>query len=76
MDQNWFSAVLWPIVASIATPLSVWLRITTALSKILAGAATQHIASAEAREAKYAWVGDAEYSYMMATRSWSSSEAA
>jgi glutathione-regulated potassium-efflux system ancillary protein KefC len=76
MDQNWFSAVLWLIVGSIATLLSVWLRSATALSKIVAGAPTQHIDGVEALEAKYAWAGDADYSYPMTTCSRAGTEAA
>jgi hypothetical protein len=37
MQQVWFSAALWLILALIATLLSIWFRISTALSEIVIG---------------------------------------
>jgi glutathione-regulated potassium-efflux system ancillary protein KefC len=37
MQQVWFSAALWLILALIATLLSIWLRVSTALTEIVVG---------------------------------------
>jgi len=61
MEQAWFSAALWLILASIATLLSIWFRISTALSEIAVGTVAQVIIGAligtEVLGAKSAWVG-------------------
>jgi glutathione-regulated potassium-efflux system ancillary protein KefC len=60
MEQVWFSAALWLILALIATLLSIWFRISTALSEIVVGTVAQLIIGAligaEALGAKSAWV--------------------
>ena len=61
MQQVWFSAALWLILALIATLLSIWFRISTALSEIVVGTVAQLIIGAligtEVLGAKSAWVG-------------------
>src|SRR5580704_4548015 len=61
MEQVWFSAALWLILALIATMLSIWFRISTALSEIVVGTVAQLIIGAvigtEVLGAKSAWVG-------------------
>jgi Kef-type K+ transport system membrane component KefB len=61
MEQVWFSAALWLILALIATLLSIWFRISTALSEIVVGTVAQLIIGAligtEVLGAKSAWVG-------------------
>jgi glutathione-regulated potassium-efflux system ancillary protein KefC len=61
MEQVWFSAALWLILALVATLLSIWLRISTALSEIVVGTVAQLIIGAaigtEALGARSAWVG-------------------
>ena len=60
MQQVWFSAALWLILALIATLLSIWFRISTALSEIVVGTVAQLIIGAligtEVLGAKSAWV--------------------
>ena len=60
MEQVWFSAALWLILALIATLLSIWFRISTALSEIVVGTVAQLIIGAligtEVLGAKSAWV--------------------
>lgn len=60
MEQVWFSAALWLILALIATLLSIWFRISTALSEIVVGTVAQLIIGAaigtEALGAKSGWV--------------------
>ena len=60
MQQVWFSAALWLILALIATLLSIWFRISTALSEIVVGTVAQVIIGAlidtEVLGAKSAWV--------------------
>src|SRR5713226_10567831 len=41
MEQVWFSAALWLILALVATLLSIWFRISTALSEIVVGTVAQ-----------------------------------
>ena len=59
MEQVWFSAALWLILALIATLLSIWFRISTALSEIVVGTVAQLIIGAligtEVLGAKSAW---------------------
>ena len=61
MQQVWFQAALWLILALIATLLSIWFRISTALSEIVVGTVAQLIIGAligtEVLGAKSAWVG-------------------
>jgi glutathione-regulated potassium-efflux system ancillary protein KefC len=61
MEQVWFSAALWLILALIATLLSIWFRISTALSEIVVGTVAQLIIGAligtEVLGVKSAWVG-------------------
>lgn len=61
MEQVWFSAALWLILALIATLLSIWFRISTALSEIVVGTVAQLIIGAligtEVLGAKSGWVG-------------------
>src|SRR6202167_5780069 len=61
MEKVWFSAALWLILALIATLLSIWFRISTALSEIVVGTVTQVIIGAligaDVLGAKSAWVG-------------------
>src|SRR5271169_5473197 len=60
MEQVWFQAALWLILALIATLLSIWFRISTALSEIVVGTVAQLIIGAligtEVLGAKSAWV--------------------
>ena len=60
MEQVWFSAALWLILALIATLLSIWFRISTALSEIVVGTVAQLIIGAligtEVLGAKSGWV--------------------
>jgi hypothetical protein len=37
MEHVWFSAALWLVLALVATLLSIWFRISTALSEIVVG---------------------------------------
>src|SRR5580658_1491776 len=61
MEHVWFSAALWLILALIATLLSIWFRISTALSEIVVGTVAQVVIGAligtEVLGAKSAWVG-------------------
>jgi Kef-type K+ transport system membrane component KefB len=61
MEQVWFSAALWLVLALVATMLSIWFRISTALSEIVVGTVAQLIIGAligtEVLGAKSAWVG-------------------
>jgi glutathione-regulated potassium-efflux system ancillary protein KefC len=60
MEQVWFSAALWLVLALVATMLSIWFRISTALSEIVVGTVAQLIIGAligtEVLGAKSAWV--------------------
>ena len=60
MEQVWFSAALWLVFALVATLLSIWFRISTALSEIVVGTVAQLIIGAligtEALGAKSAWI--------------------
>ena len=60
MEQVWFSAALWLILALIATLLSIWFRISTALSEIVVGTVAQLIIGAligtEVLGARSGWV--------------------
>lgn len=61
MEQVWFVAALWLGLALLATLLSIWFRISTALSEILVGTVAQLIIGAligqDAIGAKTSWVG-------------------
>jgi Kef-type K+ transport system membrane component KefB len=61
MEQVWFSAALWLVLALIATLLSIWFKISTALSEIVVGTVAQLIIGAligaDVLGAKSAWVG-------------------
>jgi glutathione-regulated potassium-efflux system ancillary protein KefC len=46
MDQIWFTAALWLVLAPAATLLSIWFRVSTALSEIMAGTVAQLIIGA------------------------------
>src|SRR5438128_406928 len=41
MEQVWFQAALWLILALVATLLSIWFRISTAISEIVVGIVAQ-----------------------------------
>jgi glutathione-regulated potassium-efflux system ancillary protein KefC len=60
VEQVWFSAALWLILALIATLLSIWFRISTALSEIVVGTVAQlnigALIGTEVLGAKSAWV--------------------
>src|SRR5713226_2112770 len=60
MEQVWFAAALWLVLALIATLLSIWLRISTALSEIVVGIVAQLVIGAligtEMLGAKSAWI--------------------
>src|ERR1700690_1467605 len=60
MEQVWFSAALWLVLALVATMLSIWFRISTALSEIVVGTVAQLIIGAligtEVLGSKSAWV--------------------
>jgi len=60
MEQVWFSAALWLALALVATMLSIWFRISTALSEIVVGTVAQLIIGAligtEVLGVKSAWV--------------------
>ncbi len=55
MEQVWFSAALWLVLALIATLLSIWFRIATALSEIVVGTVAQLIISALILGASICW---------------------
>lgn len=46
MEKVWFVAALWLVLALIATLLSIWLRISTALSEIVVGTVAQVVMGA------------------------------
>jgi glutathione-regulated potassium-efflux system ancillary protein KefC len=60
MEQVWLVAALWLILALVATLLSIWLRISTALSEIVVGTVAQLIigalVGAEALGATSSWI--------------------
>ncbi len=60
MEQVWFAAALWLILALIATLLSIWFRISTALSEIVVGTVAQLVIGAligtQALGAKSGWI--------------------
>ena len=60
MEHVWFSAALWLVLALVATMLSIWFRISTALSEIVVGTVSQLIIGAligtEVLGAKSEWV--------------------
>jgi glutathione-regulated potassium-efflux system ancillary protein KefC len=60
MEQVWFAAALWLVLALIATLLSIWFRISTALSEIVVGTVAQlsigALIGTEMLGAKSAWV--------------------
>jgi glutathione-regulated potassium-efflux system ancillary protein KefC len=61
MDQVWFVAAVWLLLALVAVLLANWLRISTALSEIVVGTVAQLIIGAavgtEALGAKAPWIG-------------------
>src|SRR6266481_5370016 len=61
MDQVWFVAAVWLLLALLAVLLANWLRISTALSEIVVGTVAQLIIGAavgtEALGAKAPWIG-------------------
>ena len=60
MEHVWFIAALWLVLALIATLLSIWLRISTALSEIVVGTVAQLAIGAligtEALGARSPWI--------------------
>ena len=60
MEQAWFVAALWPLVAVVAGLIANWLKISTALSEIVVGTVTQlaigALAGGEALGAKAHWI--------------------
>ena len=60
MEQVWFVAAVWLVLALIATLLSIWLRISTALSEIVVGTVAQLAIGAligtEALGARSPWI--------------------
>jgi Kef-type K+ transport system membrane component KefB len=60
MEQVWFTAALWLVLALIATLLSIWFRISTALTEIGVGVVAQlligGLVGAEALGAKSGWI--------------------
>src|SRR5580698_9072365 len=46
MEQVWFSAALWLVLALVATLLAIWFRVSTALSEIVVGTVAQLIIGA------------------------------
>src|SRR5580692_8547787 len=60
MEQVWFSAALWLLLALIATLLSIWFRVSTALSEIVVGTVAQLVIGAligrNALGAKAEWI--------------------
>ncbi len=60
MEHVWFTAALWLILALVATLISIWFRISTALSEIVVGTVAQLVIGAligtEALEAKSSWI--------------------
>ena len=60
MEQVWLVAALWLVLALVATLLSIWFRISTALSEIVVGTVAQLIIGAvvgtEALGAKSSWI--------------------
>ncbi|HLH39479.1 MAG TPA: cation:proton antiporter [Bryobacteraceae bacterium] len=60
MEQVWLIAALWLVLALVATLLSIWFRISTALSEIVVGTVAQLLIGAligtEALGAKSAWI--------------------
>jgi glutathione-regulated potassium-efflux system ancillary protein KefC len=60
MEQVWLVAALWLVLALVATLLSIWFRISTALSEIVVGTVAQLIIGAligtEALGAKSQWI--------------------
>jgi Kef-type K+ transport system membrane component KefB len=60
MEQVWFAAALWLVLALVATLLSIWFRVATALSEITVGVVAQLVigglVGAEALGAKSGWI--------------------
>src|ERR1035437_6092116 len=60
MDQIWFAAALWLLLALVAVLLANWMRVSTALSEIVVGVAAQlmigALAGANALGAKAPWI--------------------
>lgn len=60
MDQVWFVAALWLLMALVAVLIANWLKISTALSEILIGTVAQFaigaLAGSEALGAKAPWI--------------------
>lgn len=61
MEQVWFVAAIWLGLALVATLLSIWFRISTALTEIVVGTVAQLILGVligtEALGAKSSWIG-------------------
>jgi glutathione-regulated potassium-efflux system ancillary protein KefC len=60
MDQVWFVAALWLLMALVAVLIANWLKISTALSEIVIGTVAQFaigaLAGSEALGAKAPWI--------------------
>ncbi|MGA2184221.1 MAG: cation:proton antiporter [Bryobacteraceae bacterium] len=61
MEQTWFLAALWILLALVAVLLGNWFRVSTALSEIVVGTVAQLVigaaAGSEALGAKAPWIG-------------------
>jgi glutathione-regulated potassium-efflux system ancillary protein KefC len=61
MEQTWFLAALWILLALVAVLFANWFRISTALSEIVVGTVAQlvigAVAGSEALGAKAPWIG-------------------
>jgi glutathione-regulated potassium-efflux system ancillary protein KefC len=60
MEQVWFVAALWLLLALVAVLIANWLKISTALSEIVVGTVAQlaigAVAGSEALRAKAPWI--------------------
>ncbi|HUJ20420.1 MAG TPA: hypothetical protein VLX58_02810, partial [Bryobacteraceae bacterium] len=60
MDQVWFVAALWLLLALVAVVVANWLRVSTALSEIVVGTVAQlaigAVAGSGALGAKAPWI--------------------
>jgi glutathione-regulated potassium-efflux system ancillary protein KefC len=60
MEQVWFSASLWLLLALVATLVSIWFKVSTALSEIIVGTVGQLVIGAligtQVLGAQSAWV--------------------
>jgi Kef-type K+ transport system membrane component KefB len=61
VEQVWFAATLWLVLALVATLISIWFRISTALSEIVVGTVAQLIIGAligtQVLGATSSWIG-------------------